>query len=280
MMLSSSAVDRVWGDRPATTARLIAAGAALYFYPVLDQRRPLQLTHADVLKVAGLREPVEEALAAAEDHRRDNDRELIDDTGIKALADHVRAAADGDVPVTRDLASVLDRLVEPADEVELTGVRLLLRAVRDDEDRDVPRVLVAPVPGRLVHPAADDNRTGPGHRRIQELERLARGLAFRLVVVAPGPVEHPVVQPLAALSKALAGSVVPARDVAINRRRDRRDHLRHGALSCRRSAVETNHGVRNHRRPARSYPCATMATPSRCPQEPGIRGAERSSGVA
>src|SRR5215213_9074438 len=128
MMLSSSAVDRVWGDRPATTARLIAAGAALYFYPVLDQRRPLQLTHADVLKVAGLREPVEEALAAAEDHRRDNDRELIDDTGIKALADHVRAAADGDVTVTRDLASVLDRLVEPADEVELTGVGLLLRA--------------------------------------------------------------------------------------------------------------------------------------------------------
>src|SRR5215218_9913891 len=231
MMLSSSAVDRVWGDRPATTARLIAAGAALLLHPVLDQRRPLQLTHADVLKVAGLREPVEEALAAAEDHRRDDDRELIDDTGIKALADHVRAAADGDVLVTRDLASALDRLVEPADEVELTGVGLLLRAVRDDEDRDVPRILVAPVPGGLVHPAADDDRAGPRHRPVQELERLARGLASRLVVVAPGPIEDPVVQPLAALPETLTRPVVRTRDVAVDRCRDRRDHRCHGRFS-------------------------------------------------
>jgi ubiquinone/menaquinone biosynthesis C-methylase UbiE len=51
---------------------------------------------------------------------------------VEALADHVRAAADGDVLVTRDPASALYRLVEAAGEVELTGVGLSLRAARDD----------------------------------------------------------------------------------------------------------------------------------------------------
>jgi len=65
-----------------------------------------------------------------------------------------------------------------ATEMMLSLCRLLLRAVRDDEDRDVPRVLVAPVPGGFVHPAADDDRAGPRHRPDQELERLASPESF------------------------------------------------------------------------------------------------------
>ena len=214
---------------------------------------------ADVLEVEGLGEPVEQGLAAAENHRRDDDREFVDDTGIEALADYVRATADGDVLVTRDRASALDRLLESAGEVELTAVGLLLRAVGDDEDGDVPRVLVSPVPGGLVHPTADDDRAGPRHRLVQELERLARGFALRLVVVAPGPTEDPVVQPLAALPEALAGPVARARDVAVHRGRDRGDHRCHGHSPVVAGVVEPydrqgrpNSSVRPPRTPCRN----------------------------
>jgi hypothetical protein len=77
----------------------VPPGSALPLHSVLDQRRPLQLTHADVLEVEGLGEPAKQGLATAEDHRRDDGRELVDDTGVEALADHARAAAHGDVLV-------------------------------------------------------------------------------------------------------------------------------------------------------------------------------------
>src|SRR5919201_233882 len=56
---------------------------------------------------------------------------------------------------------------------------------------------------------------------------LAVGLAPRLLRVAPGPAEHPVVQPLAALAEALAWAVVRTRDVAVDGDRATGNNLCH-----------------------------------------------------
>jgi hypothetical protein len=39
-----------------------------------------------VLEIEGFREPVEQALAAAEDDRRDDDRQLVDQSRLQRLA--------------------------------------------------------------------------------------------------------------------------------------------------------------------------------------------------
>ena len=75
----------------------------------------MKVAHRDcrtppVLQVEGLREVLEEVLAAAEDDRRDDDVELVDDAGIEALADHVGAAADAHVLVAGGLLRAIDRL--------------------------------------------------------------------------------------------------------------------------------------------------------------------------
>jgi hypothetical protein len=45
-----------------------------------------------VPQVHGLREPAEESLPAAQDHRRDDDRQLVDDPRVERLTDDLGAA--------------------------------------------------------------------------------------------------------------------------------------------------------------------------------------------
>src|SRR2546430_2191194 len=124
----------------------------------------------------------------------------------------------------------LDRLGEAAGEGEPAAVRLLAGPVGDDEERNVPRVGVAPVPGRLVGGApGDDRAVRPGHLvqvRLVLAGRLALGGGF----VAPRPAEHPVVQALAAHAQAAARAVVRSGDVPVYRRGDPGHDLAHQYL--------------------------------------------------
>src|SRR5919201_882120 len=79
---------------------------------------------------------------------------------------------------------------------------------RDDEERQPPRVFVAPVSGCLVRPPSADDRADPGDRLREPGGVLAGRLALRLAVVCPRPAEHPIVQSLTAVAEPLAGAVV------------------------------------------------------------------------
>ena len=139
-----------------------------------------------------------------------------------------------DVLVAGSGLGPLDGLRDPVDEHEVVALGLLLGSVRDDEGRDAPRVLVAPVPRRLVHPPARDRGAHPGEGGIHPLlldpAQAGPGLGARLRVVGPRPAEDPVVQPLAALSQAHGRAVVGSGDVAVDRGRDARAHLAHLCL--------------------------------------------------
>ena len=141
--------------------------------------------------------------------------------GRERLPDHVGPAHDVDVLPAGRLPGPLDRLLDAGDERERAALGLLLGPVGHDEERQPPRVLVAPVLGRLVRPAAADHRTEARHRLREPGRVLARRLARRLGVVRPRPAEHPVVQPLAALAETLARArrrgpaTYPSTDVVI-----------------------------------------------------------------
>src|SRR4029453_7474182 len=121
----------------------------------------------------------------------------------------------------------LDGFRDPSDEPEGAALQLLLRAMGNDEERQPPRVLAAPMVGSLVGPTTADDGADPGARLGQPRGVLAGRLAGRLPFVGPPPPEHPVVQPFATLAESLAGAVVWSRDVPVDRRRDSRHNLRH-----------------------------------------------------
>src|SRR6266542_5999311 len=178
-----------------------------------------------------LGEAVEQALPAAEHDRRDRDRQLVHIPGAERLADDVRPAHDGHVLGPSRLARSGDRLVQPVYEGE-PGVRGrgVLGAVRHDEERHAERIAAAPGLGRFVGaPAADDGPVA-SDRPVEELLVRASRLTACAVLVTPRAAEDPVVQSLAALAQTAAWSVVRPGDVAVHRRRDSRDHLRHRPL--------------------------------------------------
>src|SRR5215207_7700768 len=180
-----------------------------------------------MLQLKWLREPVEEPLAAAHDHGRDDDAQLVDDPGLEGLADDLRATHDLNVLVARRLPRALDRGLDSGNEAEPAALRLLLGPVGHDEERQPPGVLVAPVAGRLVRAPAADDRANPRGDRREPFGVLAGGIALQLVVVCPGSAEDPVVQPLAALAEPLPGTVVRPSDVPVNGRRDPGNYFRH-----------------------------------------------------
>src|SRR5215218_4847781 len=196
-------------------------------HAVIDERRVLRLPYAQVLEVERLREPVEQPLAAAEDDRRDDDRQVVDELGLQRLADDVGAAHDVDVLPAGCFARSLDGLRHPGHEREAVALRLFLRPVRDDEEGQPPRVLVAPVPGGLVRPASADDGARAGDPLLEPGGVLSGRFARRLVLVRPRPAEHPVVQPLAAVAEPLRGAVVRACDVPVHGCRDACENLRH-----------------------------------------------------
>src|SRR5919106_4420103 len=203
---------------PATSGRL---------YAIVDEGRERGLPHSEVLQVERLREPLEQPLAAAQDDRRDDDGQLVDDSGLECLADGLGSALDVDALVAGRLARPLHSRLASRHEAEIATLGLLLRPVRHDEERQAPGVLVAPVPSCLVGPAPAHDGPDPGRGLRQPLGVLPGGPALRLVVVRPGPAEHPVVEPLAALAEALARPVVRPGDVPVDRCRDTGKNLRH-----------------------------------------------------
>ena len=127
-----------------------------------------------MLELEGVREAVEESLAAAEHDRRHDDRQLVQQTGRQRLTDHVGAAHHADVLAVGGLGRPSHRLLDPVDEDEVVALRLLLRPVRDDEERQSPRVGVAPVAGGLVGPTSADDRADPLHGPFEPGLVLAR----------------------------------------------------------------------------------------------------------
>ena len=98
-----------------------------------------RLDDPGLLQLHARRDVVEQALAAAEDHRHLVDQQLVEEAGADQLLDRLAAAADRDVLVAGGLAGELDRALQPlGDEVEgglAEGQRLAL-VVGEDEDRD------------------------------------------------------------------------------------------------------------------------------------------------
>src|SRR5438132_11802685 len=103
---------RLWAGRARSRCQTPLEDA------VVDERRVLRLAHAQVLQVQRAREALEQALAAAEDYRRGDDGQLIDQTRRKCLPDDVRATHDIDVLRSRCLDGPPDGLLHPGDERE------------------------------------------------------------------------------------------------------------------------------------------------------------------
>ena len=96
------------------------------------------------------------------------------------------------------------------------------------------RGMAAPAAGDVEHPPADDTRADRPHGLVEDVAvDLGRGEPSAFVVVAPRPAHDPVVQALAALAEAAAGTVVRPRDETIKRHGDVGDDLAHGLLLSR-----------------------------------------------
>ena len=99
-----------------------------------------------------------------------------------------RAAHDVDVLVACGLDGPAHRLLDAGDERERAAFRLLVGTMRDDEERQAPRVLAAPVPGGLVRPAPADDRADAKHHLFEPrgvLRRPARPSALPSYVHGP-----------------------------------------------------------------------------------------------
>src|ERR671937_1660161 len=182
-----------------------------------------------MLQVHRLVEAIEQALPAAQDDRGDRDRKLLEVSGAERLADDVRPTPDAHVLAACRLEGPGDRLVQPVYEGESALYGLVLRPVRDDEERYPERIVAAPRLRGLVHVAADDDGTGASHSPVEVLLVRPRRLAPGLLVVASRAAEDPVVQSLTAVAQPPAQPVVGTGDVPVQRDRDPRGHLRHRA---------------------------------------------------
>ena len=182
----------------------------------------------------------------------------------RGLPDDVGAAHDVDVFAAGRLDRPLDRRPDARHEGELATLRLFLRPVGHDEARQPPRVLVAPVPGRLIGPAPADHRADPGAGLRQPRGVLAGRFALRFVVICPGSTEHPVVEPFATLAEPLVRPVVRPRDVSVRGRRDPGQNLGHQRSpplgQYTRCALETVPVSRTHRAGAMRRSQSSSAT--------------------
>jgi hypothetical protein len=74
------------------------------------------IPHAKVLEVQRAREPIEQALPAAEDDRRDDDRQFVDEAGAESLANDVRSSHDMHILALGGFHRSLDGLLHAAHE--------------------------------------------------------------------------------------------------------------------------------------------------------------------
>jgi hypothetical protein len=223
---------------------------------VVDERRVLRLPHAEVLEVQRAREPIEQALTATEDDRRDDDGQLVDEPCSESLTDDVGSSHDMHILAAGGFRGLLDSLFHTGHERESAATRLFLRPVRDDEDRQPPRIFVAPVSRGLVRPTPADNRADPRESVGQPGGVCAGRLAFRLGVVRPRAAEDPVVQSLATFTEPCPGPssgpamypsmevVIPARTLVIQSHPFRSRHV---------SSVKTVRAGKTHRAVAKLH---------------------------
>jgi hypothetical protein len=114
----------------------------------------------------------EESTTCTEDDRHHVDAKLIEQPRVKKLVKGVAAAADHDVLVAGELSrGAQGGLDAPGDEV-VRGTALLrngrLRVVGHDDDRDVPRRILAPWTLALIeHAPSDDDRTSSDVPRLK-----------------------------------------------------------------------------------------------------------------
>ena len=69
-------------------------------YAVVDERRILRLAHAQVLEVQRLGEAFKQPLPAAENDRRDDESQLVDEPGLERLTNDVGAPHNADILIT------------------------------------------------------------------------------------------------------------------------------------------------------------------------------------
>ena len=187
---ATKVVEVIDGDAPfgvhliaGRTARKAHIEHMDSYHKLFEARRP-ESAHHPVVRVRGVRraddvdhlevdvvlEPVEEPLAAAEDHRRRRDDQLVDPAGRQALADQVRSPAEAHVAVAGRLDREVEGVVEAGDEVEAAlDRRLVLEPVRQHHHRPAERVGAAPRARGVVHPAAADAGAEPGDQPVEEL---------------------------------------------------------------------------------------------------------------
>src|SRR5258705_9690115 len=118
---------------PPTPCRALPSSRSLD--AIVDECCERRLADAEMLEHDPLVEAFEQALPAAEDDRRHDDRELLDLAGGQRLPDHVGPAHDVYDLVAGGLPCPRDGLVDRADEAELVAGRVLLRPVGHDVSR-------------------------------------------------------------------------------------------------------------------------------------------------
>src|SRR5882757_9255089 len=122
----------------AHTATEPSGLAAFILHAVADECRERGLAYSEVLEFEGFAEPLEQALAGAEGHRGDDDRELVDQPGRQGLAGEVCAAHHMHLLLAGCGLGRSDRLGEAPGEDEVVARWLLCGAMGDHEERDAP----------------------------------------------------------------------------------------------------------------------------------------------
>lgn len=69
---------RLFNNRDKAASEHVITMRSRPLDPIVDERRPTGLAHPQVLQLNRLREPFEQPLAAPEDDRGDDDRQLVD----------------------------------------------------------------------------------------------------------------------------------------------------------------------------------------------------------
>src|SRR4026209_2978518 len=99
-------------SRPRTPRSRFRRPHEVVCNPVVDERREPRLAYSDMLERHRVREALEQALAAAEDDRGNDDPQLVDDPRRERLADDVGSAHDMDILLAGRMSRLLDGFLD------------------------------------------------------------------------------------------------------------------------------------------------------------------------
>src|SRR5262249_13838069 len=238
--------------RMSCGARVVWRRRASSHHPVLEVRDAGRLDGTALLKLP-LRVPeiVEDASTVAEQYGNDVELQLVQQSRRQVLLNNLAAAPKDDVLAAGGLLCLFERGLDSlGDEVErcptlhLHGITRIMR--NDEHWVVVGRVVTLPPRPLLVAPRATADRAEhvPAHHPSADvLERfledpcaLVHLAPLRAVGLAPGgQLQHPVVEPLAALAERVLLGLVRAGDETVQRDRDLTPNFAHitsGAWVC------------------------------------------------